>query len=410
MSVSSLTSPLSAPAHQPLPTDVGTLPRLKVLWLANFPHPKAGHGHPVPWIAALAAALRQHPEVELSILNWESQLQEPVEEFDADGIHFIYLKAPAFRQDFLTLYTRRIRLTRRYLQQHHLQYDVIHLHGSEWQLQTVVKDLQRPVVLSVQGLVTECVRYLPQRWSRMRVFWELAGFYERRYLPAVHEFICRTAWDKAQIARLSPGARIHHNWEMLRPEFYRAATLPLVAPKPQVLFAGGDQEMKGFRETLVALTHIRQHSPLRLVIAGRLTLNVVNQTARKLGLLPFTAEEVRCVGFCNGQQLAELMRESFCLLHPSYIDNSPNTVCEAQMVGLPVVASDVGGVRALIEPGRTGLLSSLEPTELAAQVLALYQNPELTASLRHHARQVALERHDPDTIVQRTLAIYHTIC
>ncbi|WP_303311017.1 glycosyltransferase family 4 protein [Hymenobacter sp. BT730] len=400
----------SQPARVAEPGKPVHRPRLKVLWLAQYPYPSAGMGHPAPWVAALAASLRRQPEIELTILDWHPGLSKPIDEFDKDGIHFIYLRAPSFRQDLLTLYAQRVHSARKYLRQHHHAYDVLHLHGSEWQLPAVVPGLERPVVLSVQGVITEYLRYLPENWSRLRLSWKIGEFYERRYLPAVHEFICRTSWDKALMARLSPGARIHHNWEMMRPEFYEPEAQPAAEPRPQVLFTGGNQLMKGFKEVVAAFSIIRQQSPLKLVMAGRVTLAEVNQEARKLGLTPFSADEVECVGFCNARQLAALMRESFCLLHPSYIDNSPNTVCEAQLVGLPVVASQVGGVPDLIETESTGLLSDLNPASLAVQVLRLYHSPELAATLRRESRQVAAIRHDRETIVQRTMAIYHTLC
>ncbi|AIZ63609.1 hypothetical protein PK28_07735 [Hymenobacter sp. DG25B] len=399
----------SQPSRAAGPARAVARPRQKVLWMAQFPYPGAGMGHPAPWVAALAAALQKQPEIELTILDWHPGLSKPIDEFDKDGMHFIYLRAPSFRQDLLTLYTQRVHVARQYLRRHHQAYDVLHLHGSEWQLPAVVPGLERPVVLSVQGVITEYLRYLPQTWSRLGLSWKIGEFYERRYLPTVHEFICRTAWDKALMAKLSPGARIHHNWEMMRPEFYEPEPEPATEVRPQVLFTGGNQRMKGFTEVVAAYALIRQQSPLKLVMAGRVTLEEVNQEARKLGIAPFTAAEVECVGFCNAAQLAALMRQSFCLLHPSYIDNSPNTVCEAQLLGLPVVATHVGGVPDLIEPDKTGLLSDLAPRSLAAQVLRLYHSPELAHMLRQESRLVAAHRHDRETIVRRTIDIYHTI-
>ncbi|GAA4380776.1 glycosyltransferase family 4 protein [Hymenobacter koreensis] len=383
---------------------------MKILWLAPFPHPRHPAQHPAPWLTTLAQALAQQPGLELTVLNWESGLDAPVENFERDGIRFVFLRVPASRADILSLYTRRVGIIREYLRRHHHRYNLIHVHGSEMQFQAAVAGLEVPVLLSVQGLISECVKALPDTVSVRRALWSLASYYELKYLPQVREFLCRTHWDKAHIARLSPGARIHHNWEMLRPEFFGAAPRAgMPAAVPQVLFMGGTQVMKGFHETMQAFNLIRQETPARLVLVGDTYAEELVRYIRKAGLRHIEPGDVDCRRFQSSAQLIELFRQSLCLLHPSYIDNSPNSVCEAQVAGLPVVASNVGGVSSLIDDGQTGLLSDLTPRNLAAAVLRLHHDPGFARRLAVQAHQVARLRHDPATILQRTLDTYRGI-
>ena len=385
---------------------------MKILWLAPYPHPLEPAAHPVPWVGTLAALLRQQPGVELTILNWTHRIEAAVDEFDRDGMHFIYLKVPTVRVDILTLYQRRIRLVRDYLRQHYQQYDVLHLHGSELQLPAMTAGLPAPKVLSVQGIVSEYARVVPKPFSMLKFLWTLAGYYEKKYLPTVHNFSCRTHWDKAHTLRLSPGARIFHNWETIRPEFFAVAdgAAPPRPARPQALFVGGKQEIKGFTELLLGFNLIRQEAPdLKLVIVGRLAAADVAAVVEQHQLRHIGPDDVACRPFQDATGLAVLCRQSFCLLHPSYIDNSPNSVCEAQLMGLPVVASDVGGVSSLITEGETGLLCRLDPADLARQTVRLYRDPALHARIVRQAQAEARERHDPQTIIQRTLAMYRAV-
>lgn len=208
---------------------------LKVLWLAPYPHPLDPDAHPVPWVGALAELLKQRPEVELTILHWTSRIAAPAEEFARDGIHFIYLRTPTVRHDILTLYQRRIRLVRRYLRAHCHRYDLLHLHGSELQLPAMTAGLPVPQVLAVQGLVSQYPRFVPDPFSILKGLWTLAGYYERRYLPAIHHFVCRTHWDTALVRQLSPRGTVYHNWEVIRPAFFRAPPAPPTG-RLQVLF------------------------------------------------------------------------------------------------------------------------------------------------------------------------------
>ena len=384
---------------------------MKVLWLAPYPHPLEPAAHPVPWVGTLANLLKQAPGVKLTILNWTHRIEKEVDEFDRHGMHFIYLRTPTVRQDILSLYRTRIAIVRRYLQAHAHEYDLLHLHGSELQLPAMTAGLRMPMVLSVQGIVSEYAKVVPKTFSMLKFLWTLSGLYERWYLPTVHNFLCRTDWDKAHTARLSPGATIYHNWETIRPEFFAVADQP--APprpaRPQALFVGGKQEIKGFTEMLQAFDLIRQRVDMKLVIVGRLEAADVAAVAQQYGLAHLGPDNVECRPFLEAAELATLCRECFCLLHPSYIDNSPNSVCEAQLMGLPVVASAVGGVGSLITEGETGLLCTLAPASLAQQVLRLYHDPALHQRIARQAQALARQRHDPATILQRTLDVYEAI-
>jgi glycosyltransferase involved in cell wall biosynthesis len=305
---------------------------MKVLWLAAFPSPRITLEHPVPWVVTLANLVSRHPDVELTILNWSGDIAVPVEEFDHEGIHFIYLRSPQTRQDILSLYQLRISLTIDYLRRHYRAYDLIHIHGSELQFQVAAAGLDIPLLLSVQGLISECVKKMPAGLSWRKVLWHLAGYYELKYLPKIPNFSCRTHWDTAHVSRINPQSQIFHNWETIRSEFFEAACQPAPAAngRPKLLFMGGSQVMKGFQETLVAFDLIRQKTDMKLVIVGSAFPDEVQEATRRARLRYISPEDIEYRGFQNAGQIAQLCREAECLIHPSYIDNSPNSVCEAR--------------------------------------------------------------------------------
>jgi len=61
------------------------------------------------------------------------------------------------------------------------------------------------------------------------------------------------------------------------------------------------------------------------------------------------------LGALNAQQMTEELAMSHVFVSPSFIDNSPNAVSEAQLIGMPVISTYTGGVPSLIEEGQTGL-------------------------------------------------------
>ena len=97
------------------------------------------------------------------------------------------------------------------------------------------------------------------------------------------------------------------------------------------------------------------------------------------------------------------------MLHPTYIDNSPNSVCEAQCSGLPVIASNVGGVSSLIKDGYTGLLTNLNPNIIADKIIKLHKDKKLWDNINKLSKNVAHDRHNAETILRQTLDAYRNI-
>jgi glycosyltransferase involved in cell wall biosynthesis len=114
-------------------------------------------------------------------------------------------------------------------------------------------------------------------------------------------------------------------------------------------------------------------------------------------------------GIVPDGKLVEHLLRADVFVHPSYIDNSPNSICEAQLVGIPVIACNVGGVSDFITHGKTGvLIPANAPFELASIIKKDMKTPYLK-SYTQEARNVALQRHNKQDIVDQLIDIYHFI-
>ena len=119
---------------------------------------------------------------------------------------------------------------------------------------------------------------------------------------------------------------------------------------------------------------------------------------------------VNLKGVASAEQLRDALVNSTLYFHSSYIENSPNAVGEAQLVGVPVVASRVGGTDSMVEHGKTGFLYPVtDPYMAAYYIKRLIENQEENISMGKVAREVALVRHDKRQIVEELLDVYEQI-
>jgi glycosyltransferase involved in cell wall biosynthesis len=95
---------------------------------------------------------------------------------------------------------------------------------------------------------------------------------------------------------------------------------------------------------------------------------------------------------------------------PSFAENSSNSLCEAQTVGVPCVAAAAGGTPSIVDDGRTGLLYPAgDPEALAEQVARVLSDDLLASRLGSAGRGEALLRHARRRVVGELLAAYRSI-
>ena len=179
----------------------------------------------------------------------------------------------------------------------------------------------------------------------------------------------------------------------------------------QFVQAGRLIEKKGLPVTLRAFsTFLKQHPNAMLTIAGEgPLLSELQKCAGELGV----ADRVSFTGFVSQEQLREIYYRSHIFVHPSQTgrdgnqEGIPNSMLEAMATGLPVFASEHGGIPEAIENGVSGMLVPERDDEaLARALLKAAQNPDLLSRIARAGAQAVRRNFDLSTQAQRLEEIY----
>lgn len=290
--------------------------------------------------------------------------------------------------------------------------DVIHCFGTEYpHTLAAVKTFGRPErsIIGIQGLcrvyagcymanlpkaVQKSVTFrdwlkkdtLPKQQQKFeeRGQWELAA------VKGTGHVIGRTHWDKYWTGKWNPRAKYHMMNETLRKEFY-IGQWSIERCQPHRLFLSqGDYPIKGLHYMLLALPQILKEYPdTRVYVAGnsilrdkslvgRLKISAYGAYIERLIDKEGLGEHIHFAGKLNAAQMKEQYLACEAFVCPSSIENSPNSLGEAMILGVPVVTSDVGGICTMITP-EEGILYEGFRTESADREEELYDIAERLA-------------------------------
>ena len=171
---------------------------------------------------------------------------------------------------------------------------------------------------------------------------------------------------------------------------------PLAGDPPRLLFVGVIGRRKGLLELVEALRSLRARG------VEAWTLELVGEPAEgeeDAAAIRSAAEEAGLggafVGALGGDALRERLRAADVFVLPSHHEGQPMAIIEAMAAGLPIVATRVGAVPAMVRDGVEGLLVEVRDVpSLAAALERVLVSPDLRRRLGAAARARAEERYD----------------
>lgn len=187
-----------------------------------------------------------------------------------------------------------------------------------------------------------------------------------------------------------------------------------VQGKFKILFVGRHIERKGIRYLIEAAKYLpRDQFEIRIVGVGDLT-----DELKKLASESATpnSAEIIFTGKLSPEALASEYKTANVFTLPAIVDSKGDTeglgvvLIEAMELGLPIVASNVGGIPDVVIDGETGILvPEKDPEALANAYKRLASNPELISQLLAGAQKRIAECFTWDGIIERQIAVYNKV-
>ena len=301
--------------------------------------------------------------------------------------------------------------------------------------------LMDKTALFMQGLACACADHyaegVPERVIRRRTMrdrarrsnirdeikamYRIAGI-EKEALTAARHVIGRSTLDKAVLKLYNPDAAYYHCNDILRPCFYEGGWRFDTCVPHRIFVSQYYYPLKGFHYLLGAADLLKEKYPdLKIVAAG---YNPITGSPSKNELKDSSyirylkslirrydlADRIELTGALTEEQMkAEYLKANVFLL-PSTIENSPNSLAEAMMLGVPSIASDVGGVSDFaVHRDEAYLYPSSSIRLLAYYLDTVFSDPEKAALMGENGRKRARTLYDKTTNAAALEQAFQTI-
>jgi glycosyltransferase involved in cell wall biosynthesis len=370
---------------------------IRVLMLGPFPESLDFiHGGVATVMTYLSAALAQRSDIELFGARVDVS---PERNLGGENFDF-----PIFRIDrksfgLITNYGAQRRALREIIQK--IQPDVIHGQGADLPGYLAVRS-GLPHVITVHGMIGAEARFRRSLIRKLRTV-AASRLIEYRTVSVAQNVILISSYAEQYYREHLTGARFH----VPNPVADRFFDVDPSPEKGRILFAGRINKGKGILELISAVSRIRETTPVTLHIAGsiadkeyyRRVLSAI-ESARLGGA-------VQLHGLLDQAAILDQFARASVLALPSFQENAPMVIQEAMAVGLPVVATDVGGVRDQIDDGKSGyVVPPGDVSQLAARLQAVLSDRSHAGELAARARQVAKSRFTAGRVAQQTVEVY----
>lgn len=416
---------------------------MKILWITNILLPdvcdKIGVKTPVigGWMASSLNALKGNG-INFGVASLYNGYV--LKYYIINDVHYFLIPAPKNNNKYnvsLEKYWKKV----------NEQYkpNLVHLHGTEFAhgLAFIKSCPDVKIIASIQGLVSMIHRYYFAGLTTKEILFNISlrdilkidslfqsrksmkkrGINEIEIIKNISNVIGRTSWDYAHSVSINPNINYYFCNETLRNSFYNNKWEYKKIEKYSIFLSQAGYPIKGLHQVIKAIYFIKNKYPqIKLYVGGhnitkydtlidKIKITGYGLFIKRL-IRKYDLESNICfLGLLNEEEIVNRYLKSNLFICPSSIENSPNSLGEAQILGVPLIASYVGGVPDMVENEKSGFLYPFEEFEMLAILIdeVFSMEEKQLEILSVNEREEALRTHNPYFNAKQMIKIYNNV-
>jgi glycosyltransferase involved in cell wall biosynthesis len=328
------------------PLTVAWISDFPVEWLPNLPAQLQGlpRRHPATWQLVLLSEFEKSPDLRLHIILMRGRIEADFT-FERNGVVFHVLKTPPWLR-LGSLFWMDTRLIERVCNR--IKPDLVHAWGLEKGAALIGMRLNYPCLVTVQGLFS---------WYKQRVplppYYRFIARLEQSTLPRAALVTTESNFAVEFLRNRFPGLRVQQAEHAPNKMFFEVKRKPQMDPI-EFISIGELSFRKGTDLLIRALERLISEFPFKCTVVSGPNRRYLNSL--RPGISSTLKQRLEFKEHLLPHQVAQALETPTLMLLPTRADVSPNAIKEAVVAGVPVVASEVGGIPDYVEPLRNGIL------------------------------------------------------
>lgn len=324
-----------------------------------------------------------------------------------------------------------------------IQPDIVHIIGTEREHNLRLLELagSERTVISMTGLVGYCAKHYYGGIEKCEFHrtigdilrkggpikekkrFERFGEFEKKTIQMGKYIMGRTTWDFACAKQINPNIEYIYCSEILNPIFQIERWNIKNAKQHRIFVSQASYPLKGLHNLLKGFPIVLKKYPdAQIVIAGIDIMKTsglmdrikrttyANYLIRLIKEMKIPKEKIKYLGALNAEEMCKEYLKANVFILPSAIENSPNSLGEAMLLGVPCIASCVGGVQDMLEHKEEGFIYPFDESYMLAHYICeIFGNDKLATDLGNNARKRATVRFDENKVVDTTIMTYKYI-
>lgn len=210
--------------------------------------------------------------------------------------------------------------------------------------------------------------------------------------------------EKIQVIKTKTPKIVIENYSTIHKECLRKKS----NDKKNILFLGFITELKGcFDIPEIACKVIDHYENVKFILAGSGEIEELQKVLLEKGI----GQYFSFPGWVRKEEKQNLLENADLFFLPSYTEAMPMSILEAMGYGLPIVASNVGGIPQLVEEGKNGYMS--KPGDIngfTEALLTLVQDDNLIYKMGKASIEKANEKYSLEIHLEKIIRLYKKVC